>query len=399
MQVPPVATSDAERLAKPANIRVALIFLFLGNIVIGSGVLAPAAMINAMTADLGVSTVAIGALIGWGAVVLCIGAPAFGFFTNRIDRRTLLAASLLLYAAGHAASTFAPDYATLMITRLVMIGGAAIFTPQAASAVALMVPEDRRAGAVAFVFMGWAVATAVVIPFMSIIGEALNWRAIYAGIAVAAFMSAAGVIALMPAKLYANRISLRMWGDVLTRPAIITLLAATSLQIAGQFTLYPYLAAELRRASLADSSGVALALGLSGAAGLMGSILAARLVSSIGAARMHLICLFAMATGLIGWSIFSATLTFALASVFIWGLSFGAGISMQQARLISVAPALASASVALNTSVLYLGQASGSAIGGDLITRNLQGLMSVTGVAFVVAAIVASWWARRRYGA
>lgn len=399
MQAPPVATSDAGHRGRPVNTRVALIFLFLGNIVIGSGVLAPAAMINAMTADLGVSTVAIGALIGWGAVVLCVGAPAFGFFTNRIDRRTLLAASLLLYAAGHAASVFAPDYATLMITRLAMISGAAIFTPQAASAVALMVPEDRRAGAVAFVFMGWAVATAVVIPFMSIIGEALSWRAVYAGIAAAAFLSAVGVIVLMPAKLYASRMSLRMWGDVLTRPAILTLLAATALQITGQFTLYPYLAAELRRASLADSSGVALALGISGAAGLMGSIVAARLVSSIGAARMHLICLFAMAAGLIGWSIFSGMLTFALASVFIWGLGFGAGISMQQARLISVAPALASASVALNTSVLYLGQASGSAIGGDLITRNLQGLMSITGVGFILAAILASWWAKRRYGA
>jgi predicted MFS family arabinose efflux permease len=64
-----------------------------------------------------------------------------------------------------------------------------------------------------------------------------------------------------------------------------------------------------------------------------------------------------------------------------------------------VAPALASASVALNTSVLYLGQASGSAIGGDLITRNLQGLMSITGVGFILAAILASWWAKRRYGA
>ncbi len=398
MQAPPVATSDAERLAKPVNIRVALIFLFLGNIVIGSGVLAPAAMINAMTADLRVTPVAIGALIGWGAVILCIGAPAFGFFTNRIDRRTLLAASLLLYAAGHAASVFAADYATLMVIRLAMISGAAIFTPQAAGAVTLMVPEARRAGAVAFVFMGWAVATAVVIPFMSILGEALNWRSIYAGIAIAAILSAIGVLLLMPAKLYPSRMSLRSWGGVLTRPAILILLAATSLQITGQFTLYPYLAAELRRVSLADSSGVALALGLSGAAGLIGSILAARLVSSVGAARMHLICLSAMAAGLIGWSIFSGMLTFALASVFIWGLGFGAGISMQQARLISVAPALASASVALNTSVLYLGQASGTAIGGGLISSNLHGFMSIAGVAFILAAIAASWWAWRRYG-
>ena len=164
--------------APPVNARAALVFLFLGNIMIGSGVLAPAALINAMTADLGVSPVAIGALIGWGAVVLCIGAPAFGFFTNRVDRRTLLGASLVLYAAGHAASAFAQDYSTLLVTRLLMISSAAIFTPQAASAVALMVPENKRAGAVALVFMGWAVAGAVVIPFMSILGEVLNWRAI-----------------------------------------------------------------------------------------------------------------------------------------------------------------------------------------------------------------------------
>ena len=128
----------APLVAKPVNTRAALIVLFLGNIFIGSGVLAPAAMINTMTVDLGVSSVAIGALIGWGAVVLCIGAPAFGFFTNQVDRRTLLAASLLLYAVGHFASAFAPDYTSLFIIRLAMISGAAIFTPQAASAVALM---------------------------------------------------------------------------------------------------------------------------------------------------------------------------------------------------------------------------------------------------------------------
>ena len=39
---------------------------------------------------------------------------------------------------------------------------------------------------------------------------------------------------------------------------------------------------------------------------------------------------------------------------------------MQQVRLVAAAPPLASASVSLNTSVLYIGQAIGSAIGGVL---------------------------------
>lgn len=393
-----LATPTTTTAATPVNARAALVFLFLGNIMIGSGVLAPAAMINSMTADLQVSTVAIGALIGWGAVVLCIGAPSFGFITNRVDRRTLLTASLVLYAVGHAASAFAQDYNTLLITRLLMISGAAIFTPQAASAVGLMVPEAKRAGAVAVVFMGWAVAGAVVIPFMSILGELANWRIIYGGLAVGSALAAAGVYMVLPATLHAARMSLKSWGEVITRPAILLLLTATSLQVMGQFTLFPYLAAELRRASLADPSAIALALALYGGAGLFGSIMAARTVSTLGAARTHIIALIAMALGLLGWSLFSASLAPAIISVFVWGLGFGAGVSMQQARLISVAPALSSASVALNTSVLYLGQAGGTAIGTDLITRNLHGFIGPAGLTFLLAAIAASWWASRKYG-
>lgn len=383
----------------PVNTRAAIAFLFLGNIMIGSGVLAPAAMINSMTADLGVSAVAIGGLIGWGAVVLCIGAPAFGFFTNRVDRRALLTASLVLYTVGHAVSVFAPDYQTLLITRLLMISGAAIFTPQAASAIALMVPEQRRASAVATVFMGWAVAGAVVIPFMSIFAETLDWRMIYGALAVGSGLAAAGVFAVLPGNLYPARLSLSAWGEVITRPAILLLLVATSLQVMGQFTLFPYLAAELRRATDADPSAIAMTLGLYGGAGLLGSIVAARTVNSLGAPRTHIICLILMAAGLAAWSVFSGTLVTAVASVLVWGLGFGAAVSMQQARLITVAPAFASASVALNTSVLYLGQAGGTAIGGELITRNLHGLMGVAGCAFMLTAIAASWWANRKFGA
>lgn len=389
----------AAAVAQPVNTRTALAVLFLGNIFIGSGVLAPAAMINVMTADLNVDSVAIGALIGWGAVVLCIGAPAFGFFTNQVDRRTLLAASLFLYAGGHIASAFAPDYTSLLIIRLAMISGAAIFTPQAASAVALMMPEERRSSAVATVFMGWAVATAVVIPLTSILAEILDWRVIYGALGVGSLLAAIGVLMALPAKLYPARMSLSTWGEVVRRPAILILLAATCLQITGQFVLFPYLAAELRRASNADPSAVALALGCYGAAGLFGSIVAARTVNSLGAARTHMICIAIMTSGLVGWSLFASSPAPAIASCFVWGLGFGAGVAMQQARLIAVSPALASASVALNTSVLYLGQAAGSAIGGELITRTLHPAMGPTGAAFMLIALAASWWAHRKFAA
>jgi DHA1 family inner membrane transport protein len=70
-----------------------------------------------------------------------------------------------------------------------------------------------------------------------------------------------------------------------------------------------------------------------------------------------------MLTGVTGWALSAGIYPLMAASVAIWGLSFASTNSMQQVRLIGAAPALASASVALNTSVLYIGQAVGSAIG------------------------------------
>ncbi len=72
-----------------------------------------------------------------------------------------------------------------------------------------------------------------------------------------------------------------------------------------------------------------------------------------------------MLTGVSGWALSAGV--YPLMAV---GRGVGAGFastnSMQQVRLVA-APSLASASVSLNTSVLYIGQAIGSAIGGQLL--------------------------------
>lgn len=373
-----------------------LSLMMTGNIIIGAGVLGPAAMINAMSVDLGVSVTAIGALIGWGAVILCAGAPLLGYASNRMGRRTLLAFSLLVYALGHALSAFASDYTSLLVIRLIMISAAAVYTPQAAGAVALLIHDSGRAGAVAYVFMGWSVAAAIVVPLMSLAADAWGWRAVYGALALAAGVSAAGIAWLTPARLHTARMSLRMWGDVLMRPAILLLLATTAIQMAGQFTLYPYLAAELKTTTGADRAGVALALGLYGGAGLAGSLLSARIVGRVGAPRMQLTSLVFIAAGLALWSLHATDYVTAALACTLWGLGFGAVVAMQQARLIAVSPSHASASVALNTSVLYLGQALGVAAGSGLVEAGAGAWLGPAGLAFIALAFVASFTAWRR---
>jgi predicted MFS family arabinose efflux permease len=69
---------------------------------------------------------------------------------------------------------------------------------------------------------------------------------------------------------------------------------------------------------------------------------------------------------------------------------------MQQVRLVAAAPPLASASVSLNTSVLYIGQAIGSAIAGQLFARDQLRGVGYVAVAFVVLALAAVLLTRPR---
>jgi predicted MFS family arabinose efflux permease len=103
-----------------------------------------------------------------------------------------------------------------------------------------------------------------------------------------------------------------------------------------------------------------------------------------------------MLTGVIGWALSAGIYPLMACSVAIWGLGFASTNSMQQVRLVTAAPALAPASVSLNTSVLYIGQAVGSAIGGVLYAHDLLYGAGYVAVAFIALALVAVTLTRPR---
>jgi DHA1 family inner membrane transport protein len=88
------------------------------------------------------------------------------------------------------------------------------------------------------------------------------------------------------------------------------------------------------------------------------------------------------------WSA-GAPLLFA-AAIAIWGLGFSAGFSAQQARLVALAPAQASVSIALNTSATYLGQAVGTAGAGLIIAHAAAGAPGYAALAGMSVPLLAA---------
>jgi MFS transporter, DHA1 family, inner membrane transport protein len=372
----------------PVHRRFAPTALMLGNLVTGCSVLAPAGMLIELASDLGITVHTAGLLITLGAVVLCVGSPLTAWLTSSIDRRSLLAATLAVFVVGNAASALASGYTMLMIIRLVVLAIGALYTPQAAGTAALIVPMEKRGGAIAYVFLGWSLAAAVGLPLITFVTSRYGWRAAYGGVSVIAAFSLLLLVWRLPGGLIGARVDLKTWSDVARNRAIVALLAITTLLMSGQFAVFTFMGPLLAGLTHVGSDAVGLVFALYGVCGFIGIALASRIVDGWGAYRTSVLCISLVLTGIAGWTLGAGVFALMACAVAVWGLGFASSNSMQQVRLVAAAPALASASVSLNTSVLYVGQALGSAVGGLLYAHGLLQGVGYAGIGFVVLALV-----------
>jgi predicted MFS family arabinose efflux permease len=373
--------------------------LMLGNIVTGCSVLAPAGMLGELSSGLGVTVRDAGLLITFGAIMLCVGSPLTAWLTSRIERRLLLTATLLVLALANAASAFAPDYVSLLVIRLVMLGVGALYTPQAAGTAALIVPAEKRGSTIAYIFLGWSLAAAIGLPLITFIASRYGWRAVYGGIGLTGFIGFLLLVWRLPRGLVGTPVDLKTWTDVGRNRMIVLLLLITTLQMSGQFVVFTFMGPLLTKLTDAGPDAVGLVFALYGIFGFIGIAFATRIVDSWGAYRTSLLFTTLLLAGVTGWALSAGIYPLMACSVAVWGLGFASTNSMQQVRLVAAAPMLASASVSLNTSVLYVGQAIGSAIGGLLYARDLWYGAGYVSMGFVALALVAVTLSRPRRAA
>jgi MFS transporter, DHA1 family, inner membrane transport protein len=372
----------------PIGRRFAPTALMLGNIVTGCSVLAPAGMLSELSSGLGVTIRDAGLLITFGAIMLCVGSPVTAWLTSRIERRTLLTATLAVLALTNVASAFAPDYASLLAIRLVMLAVGALYTPQAAGTAALIVPPEKRGSTIAFIFLGWSLAAAIGLPLIALVAHRYGWRTVYGGIGMIGCFSFVLLAWRLPGGLIGAPVDLKTWTDVGRNRRIVLLLLVTTLQMSGQFVVFTFMGPLLAKLTQAGPDAIGLVFAAYGVCGFIGIAVATRIVDSWGAYKTSLLFTSLLLTGVTGWALSAGIYPLMACSVAIWGLGFASTNSMQQVRLVGAAPTLASASVSLNTSVLYIGQAVGSAIGGMLYARDLLYGAGYVAVAFIALALL-----------
>jgi predicted MFS family arabinose efflux permease len=391
-------------LPDEAATRAAIRALAFGNFAIGTGVMVMVGMLDLMAAGLSVSVPLAGQLVSIGAAITCIGAPLAAALTSRIDRRRLLASSLALSAAGHLLCALSPGFAALTIARALTMIQAAIFTPQAAATIGSMAGPQQRGRAVTAIFLGWSVASVLGMPLGNLVGSFLGWRAGFGLAAVLNLVAFVWVCVRIPRALTTPALSLGAWLAVARNPLLIGALAVTLLGGAGQFVLSAYIAPALRLTVGAGTLSVSAVMALFGVAGLAGNLWTIRQIGrrgphrSVDTAILAIVVGLALAAGLTLAFVWlpQAVWPLLLASCVAWGLGCFAMNSAQQARLAAIAPALASASIALNTSMIYASQAIGAGAGGALIAAADYGPLPWVALALMLLTLALSRRISRR---
>jgi len=370
--------------------RASLLALAFGNFIIGTGLLIVAGMLPQLAEGLGVSLPVAGQLITAFAVTVCVAAPLLASATSRVDRRALLTAMQLLYLAGHLAAALVSSFVPMLAVRVVTSIGAALFTAQAAATAALIVPPQERGRAMAFLFLGWSVAGVLGLPLGAYVGATFGWRAGFALVAALAALGAAAVWSAVPAGLKPQPVDGAMWRAVLTNRGLLSTLAVTALYAAAAFGVFGYFVPAAHAFINASPHEVSLLFGTLGVMSLVGNSAAARVMDRAGAGNVVLCGLGSVLVAHLLWPWSAGAPLLLAAASAIWGLGFSAGFSAQQARLVALAPAQASVSIALNTSATYLGQAVGTAGAGLIIAHAAAGAPGYAALAGMSVPLLAA---------
>ena len=371
----------------------ALWALMVGNFVIGTGVMVVPGTLNDISQSLGVSIPQAGQLITAAAILMGVGAPIFASLVAGWDRRRLLTLSLVWYGVLMVACALAPNYTALLPLRVLAVISPAVFTPQAAASVGLLVGPAQRGRAITFIFLGWSIASVMGMPLSAWISGGLGWRWAFGLVALMSFLSGAWVWREMPDGIKPAALSREAWGRTVGSAALMSAVAVTLLSAFGQFTLFSYLAPYFAQTLGAGGAALSLMFLWFGVFGLAGNVVVTRSIDRIGAPNAVFITLGLMVVCLLLWPLGRHGFWAQALVVIPWALGCFSSNSAQQARLVQISPELASATVALNTSAMYGGQALGAALGGMMIAQGRMLQLHHVGVVVLLTAMAMSAWA------
>lgn len=251
---------------------LALLALAVSAFAIGTTEFISVGLLPLIAEDFDISVTTAGLTVTLYALGVTFGAPVLTSLTSGVSKKTLLLWVMIVFIAGNSLAAMAGGIGVLLAARVISALAHGVFMSIGSTIAADLVPENRRASAIAIMFSGLTVATVTGVPLGTMVGQHWNWRTAFVAIAligVAAFL--ANLILVSGGNLRKGaktRLSDQL--KLVTNGRLLLAFVITALGYGGTFVVFTYLSPLLHEvtgfpektaAAILLMYGIAIAIG------------------------------------------------------------------------------------------------------------------------------------------
>lgn len=267
-----ITSNEKQQAIGAKNSTLALLALAISAFGIGTTEFVIVGLLSTVAQDLKVTITLAGLLISGYALGVAIGAPIITALTSRIPRKMLLMLLMIVFVVGNSAAALSSSFAILIIARFFTAFSHGVFFSIGSTIAADLVPENKRASAIATMFTGLTVATVTGVPLGTFIGQMFGWRATFWGVAILGVIALISTAILVPSNLKkAKPASIKDQVKIMTNLPLLLVFAITALGYGGTFVTFTFLGPILEEITGYQASAVSLILLVYGIAVAIGN--------------------------------------------------------------------------------------------------------------------------------
>ena len=353
----------------------ALWALTISSFAIGTTEFVMVGILPTIAQSLNVSVSMAGMQVTAYALGVAIGGPVLTALTSNIARKPLLIGLMAMFVISHLAAAYSPTFEFLLATRFISGFAHGVFIGVGATVAVSLVTPDKKAMAIAIMFIGFTIATIAGVPLGTVIGQHLGWRFTLIGVAILGAIGLLSNLILLPNNIEQGLVlTFKEQFNVLFNKHIILILSVTALGYGGTFVAFTYLAALLQQVTGFSPGYISLLLLLYGLAMAVGNIIGGK-VSNNNPVK---VLLFIFAFQAVVLVIFAFTEYYKLPAVitlfFMGGLVYSS-VPALQLYIVQISgkylPGTENVSSSLNIAAFNVGVAIGATVGGLVIGSKL----------------------------
>lgn len=368
------------------NFRVYI--LAVAAFVVGTVELIIGGILDQIAADLNISVSAAGQLITIFSIAFAISAPILMNLTAKFERKKLYIVFLFIFMFSNLIVAFSSNYATLLAARALSASSGSLLIVLSITIASKLVQPEYKGRAIGVIYMGISGSLVLGVPIGMVIGNAYGWQAPFLLVVGLTAIAILGIYAFLSKVPSSEVTTLRAQFASLKNAKLVSGHLISYLMLTGHLTLYAYLTPYLQETFQLSPGMTSIVYFLFGLAAVSGGGLGGLLADKWGTKRSILLIVssFAVIMFVLPLTAQVSFYVFLFAMV-VWSALSWALSPAQQSYLMQTAPDTADIQLSLNSSVLHLGIASGSVVGGLVIEQSSVANNAWVGCLFVLLAL------------